>query len=267
MGQLNSSKQSGVTWLDAAILVVLLMFWFLIARVWEDPLAGDMFSLTGTLLSIYLISRFTGFLGWIKFTVPTWTISGLVNIPIWAFYLSIIPVNTQASSSTLTNGITEGILSSLFSPDTIVRILQIYLFPITESLFVIFLLAFFIGLTNRKTSQVGFQRKSAILPMFIVGAFGGLIHTAVATKLKETGVIDFTISLWQQFLSFFIFAFMGIIFMAPGVITSHVVKNLIIFGDIGWWILTLTIFVFMDVLIIYTSGPSKNTVSQKSFFT
>ena len=268
MPTLNSSQhKSSITWLDITLIVVLLMIWFLINQVWNDSLAGLMFSLSSLILGLYLTARFTGFLQYIKLSVPTWTISALIAIPVWAFYLTVIP--SQSTSSISSENLTQGILTQFFNPDDIIRFMQIWLFPFTESLFIIFLFAFFIGVAVRGLKpELGHKKQNTIIPLFIVASFGSLIHISVASKLEKSGIIKLGASLWQQFLSFFIFAFWGILFLAPGIITSHIVKNNLIFGTFGWWIGIFSFCVAMDVgsiIINRKQGLSLKSVNQ--FFT
>lgn len=268
MPSLNSGQaKSSITWLDITLIVVLLMIWFLINQVWEDPLAGLMFSLAGLILGFYLTARFTGFLQYIKLTVPTWTISALIAIPVWAFYLTAIP--TAGSSSIGAESLTEGILTEFFEPNNIIRFMQIWLFPFTESLFIIFLFAFFVGIAVRGLRpELGQKKQNTIIPLFIVASFGSLIHLSVASNLEKSGIIKLGDSLWQQFLSFFIFAFWGILFLSPGIITSHMVKNTIIFGTFGWWIGLFAFFVVMDVgSIIINRSQGLSLKSENQFFT
>ena len=268
MGTLSNSRNiSSITFLDISLILLLLMSWILVSQVWADPIVNTMLTLSAVGLVLYIIAKFTGFLNFMKLTIPTWTISGLISLPIWYFYLTIIPTSGGTGASSLSDSITEGVLSRFFNPDSIVRFMQIIMFPSTESLWVIFLFAFFLGVALRKHKGVlqGHQ-SSAIGPLVIVSAFWSLLHSSVAEKLQKSGVIDFDISLWQQFLSFFIFIATGIVFLAPGIVSSHVVKNLIVFGDATWFIGIFLIFILLDVLSVTLSKTAK-PIDQKKYFT
>lgn len=261
MERLNAKRGNSISWIDIFLLVILFMLWFLINQVWESLLAVIMLSVSLFMISIYLISKFTGFLGWIKLSVPTWTVSGIISYFIWSIYLNIIPTNSQSS---IGDSITQGVLSKFFSQNDIVRLLQIVMFPSTEGLIIIFLFALLLGiaLRNIKSTGLGEYKKSSIIPMFTVGGFGSLIHIGVAETLKKAGIMAFDISLWQQFLSFVIFIFFGIIFMAPAIITSHITKNLIIFGNFGWTLGILIMFILIDIASIYANKQSSNKLGQ-----
>lgn len=258
---LNNGKGStGVNWLDMTFIIILFMSWLFITQVWESNLAVTLFSLTGLLLSVYIISRLSGFLQFIKISIPTWSISGLISIPLMFLLLAIIPSKSSVAGSSIAEKITEGVLSQFFSQNGIVRFIQIYLIPITESLFIIFILAFFLGVASRKGQNFNSSSKKSIAPLFMMGGFGALLHTSIAEALEKEGTITFGVSLGQQFLSFFLFAFMGLFLFAPAIITSHVIKNLIVFGTFGWWIGTFAFFIIMDLAIITLT---KNNSQQK----
>lgn len=264
----DTKKASGPNWLDITLLFILFMLWFFIGQVWKDNLVGYMLTITGLMISIYVISSFTGFLSWIKLTVPTWTISAFISVLVWKFYLSIIPIKGGVSS-TLTESISEGILTQIFNPDNIIRLLQIVLFVSTESLLMIVLFALFRGVSTRYKKNLNPQqlRKASIAPLIIIGGFGGLIHTQIANQLAQAGVIDFQISLWQQFLSFFIFGFTAIVFGAPGLITSHWIKNMIIYGTLPWWYGSFIFFVLMDIASLTIQGKSVQDITKQKLFT
>lgn len=266
----SKPSSANVNILDFILLVVLLMSWFLVAQVWDNPLPNTMFSVTILYLVISIISKFTGFLKFTKISLPTWTLSAFISIPVWAFLLVIIPTTDSTNvASTLSTSITEGVLSSFFSHNDIVRLMQVILFPITESLLIIFLFAMFGGLSSNSNNTVGKSTTpKLIIPLFIVAAFGAIIHIVVATNLNLTGDISFDISILQQFLSFFIFIATGIIFRAPGIITSHVVKALLIFGTTGWWLAIFGIFILIDIIsLLLNKSSTKDIINPKSIFT
>jgi hypothetical protein len=269
MPPINSSSNSkGVTIADIVIVLLLTMAWFFLVQVSSSFVVVAMSGAAWFLVAIYIISKFTGFLSFMKLTTPTWTISYLISLPIWLLLFSILPVNKLPSA------VAEGskyILDQLIPARVMDWMINSLFFAITESLIVVFLFAFFIGLTLNKTQGMGTRNKKGQLAAIIfIASFAAILHTGIALISSASGGYSLTTVLIHQLVAFFVMIIMGFFLGAPGIIAPHMAKDDLVYADVGLWWVSLLICIIIDIysLIANKKEGNKQLISKiKSSFT
>jgi len=226
------------------------MAWVFMANAWKDPLANTMLGVSGVVLSIYLISRFTGALSFLELTRPFWTVSALVSIVIWNLVFAMLPVSSSSSTGA-TQAISRNMLEYFVSPDVATNFLQSWLFPVTESLLVAVVVAFFVGVAYKRGLGNPKRAGLGIVGAVLIGSvFGAILHISIAVTLAESGTVSPMVLFAHQLLSFFIFIAMGVFtpFGAVAIISSHIIKNALVFATPAIWIAIFSIFILLDVL-------------------
>jgi hypothetical protein len=191
-----------------------------------------------------------------KLTTPTWTISYLISLPIWLLLFSVLPANKLPSA------VTEGskyILDKLISPQVLDWMVNSLFFAITESLIVVFLFAFFIGITVRGSQKINQTNKRGQLATIVfVAAFVALLHTGIAIVSSVSGGYNLTIVLVHQLVAFFIMIIMGSFLGAPGIIAPHMAKNDLVYASVGLWWVSLLICILIDAYSLITNKRAGN---------
>jgi len=260
----SSSKEGGVTLGDIIFVTIIAMMWFFLVQVSASFVIVAMSGLAWVLVSIYIMSKFTGFLSFMKILKPTWTIGYLITLPIWYLLYAILP------EKQLPSAITEGAtytLSSLIPQNFLEWWVNSGLFAITESLLVGFLIALFIGVAVKSSSgkTLGSSNKSGQLASIImVASFSALIHTGVALARMNAGEFSLSVVLIHQLITFFILIILGLFLGLPAVISGHMSKNDIVYASFGFWWISLLICIIMDAISIFSSGKKNAFQSFKN---
>ena len=264
---MNSSvNKGGVTLGDIIFVLLIAMGWFFLVQVSSSFVVIAMSGVAWFMVTIYIISRFTGFLSYMKLLRPTWTMSYLISLPIWLLMFAILPIQKLPSA------ITEGsryFLDQIIPPATMDWVVNSLFFAITESLLVVFLISLFIGVAMKKNGRLTRENKRGQLAaIFLVVGFASLLHTGVALNMAEAGQFSLTVVLVHQLVAFFIMAIMGMIFGAPGIIAPHMAKNDLVYASVGLWWISLGICIVMDIISIFSpGGKKKNIINEKVSFT
>jgi len=257
----SSVKKGGVTLGDIIFVLLVAMGWFFLVQVSSSFVVIAMSGVAWFMVTIYIISRFTGFLSYMKLLRPTWTISYLISLPIWLLMFAVLPVQKLPSA------ITEGasyFLDKIIPPATMDWVVNSLFFAITESLLIVFLISLFIGVAMKKNGRLTRENKRGQLAaIFLVVGFASLLHTGVALNMAEAGQFSLTVVLVHQLVAFFIMAIMGMIFGAPGIIAPHMAKNDLVYASVGLWWISLLICIIMDIIAVFSSGGSKKEAINK----
>ena len=252
MGNLiNTLKvRSRIDQVDIIFIFFNLLIWIFIVNAWKDPIANAMLSISVFILSTYFLARFTGIFGFLEITKPFWTISAILSILVWNVVFKFIPA-IKSSVTAPSEAISRNMLETFVSASTSTSFLQIFMFPLIESLLIAVIVSFFVGFSRTGRGFSGLALFGAIL---LTSVFGALIHIAVAVKLAEAGVVTQNVLFGHQFLSFFIFTGMGILFFGtPGIIASHIIKNALVFASVNLWYIIFAFFILMDILSIISA--------------
>lgn len=255
------TKSSGVNFVDITVVLLLAMLWFFVVQVSPTPIVIAMSGVIWFLLTIMVVSRFTGFLSYLKLTKPTWTISYFISIPIWQIVFAFLP--QEKLSSAVSNEGSTAIIGKIVPEYIFNWGVNSFMFAFTESLLIVFLVSFFIGVAINKSRLAGQNKSGQIYAILLVAGFASLLHTAVAISLKEAGTFSITVVLVHQLVAFFIMIIMGMFFGAPAIISSHIAKNDLVnaIGGLMW--ISIIFCIIMDVVSMIVSPREKNTLISK----
>ena len=262
----SSPSKGGVSLGDIIFVLLIAMGWFFLVQVSSSFVVIAMSGLAWFMVTLYIISRFTGFLNYMKLLRPTWTISYLVSLPIWLLMFAILPV--QKLPSAITEGATY-FLDKIIPPPVMDWVVNSLFFAITESLLIVFLISLFIGVAMKNKGRLTKENKNGQLAaIFLVVGFASLLHTGVALNMADAGQFSFTVVLVHQLISFFIMVMLGMVFGAPGIIAPHMAKNDLVYASVGLWWISLLICIVMDIVSIFSSGGKvKKVVNEQLGFT
>lgn len=254
----------GVSLGDIVLVTILAMAWFFLVQVSSSFVIVGMMAIAWFMVSIYVISRFTGFLSYIKLLVPTWTMSYLISLPIWFLLFAVLP--EKATSSSIASTITEQgkyLIDKIIPIQYLDWIINSPFFAITESLIVVFLVALFFGVAY-SGKKLGKDNKSGQLAaIFLVAGFASMLHTGVALMRASSGDFSFTVVLIHQLIAFFVMIILGLVFGAPGVIAPHMAKNDIVYAASGLWWVSLLICILLDIISLISAGKSGTSKLKK----
>lgn len=252
--------KQGVNYIDVLLIFIVGLLSLFISQSWLNPLADLFFTLTWVCVVIYVIAFATGLFKNLILRTPTWTITGLLSIPLWLL-VALIPI----PSSTGLSLDSQSALVNLFGENLVNFFTQGIYIPIIETIVVVgFIVVFFLRQNNKDTSRIitGFGKNKQTdkrygLVLIFIALFGALIHYSVGVKLLDVG-IGFDFYLLHQILSWFIFAFIA---LSPlglgGAIASHIVKNSLVEISTGspvtYLIVTFAVFVMLDVIAVRTN--------------
>jgi len=245
-------SKSRIDVIDITFIVVMFMIGIFIANAWKDPVSLIMLTITSLILAMFFLSRLTGALGFLEITKPFWTITAILSIFIWTLVFMFLPAAGVSTASGLaTDVITQNTLDFFLPAEISVNIIQSFYIPIVESLLVAFIVSFFAAVGIKQS--FGSRRRAnsnIVFAVIIAAVFGALIHIAIAVQLATIGVYDTSVIFGHQLLSFFIMVVIGVFTPAgtAGIIVSHVVKNLLVFGTPTVWIFSFVIFILLDIL-------------------
>lgn len=260
----SNESVKGVTLGDIIFVVIIAMIWFFLVQVSASFIIVAMSGLAWVMVSIYIISRFTGFLSYIKVLKPTWTIGYFASLPIWFLLNLFLP------EKKLPSAITEGAtytLSSIIPSNVLEWFVNSDMFAITESLLVGLLMALFIGIALRKSSGrlVGSSNRGGQLAsIFLVAGFSALLHTGIALARMNAGEFSLTIVLVHQLIAFFVMIMFGMFFGLPSVISSHMSKNDIVYASYGFAWINVLICIVMDLISMFSKGKKSALSSIKN---
>ncbi len=259
----GKENNEGVTIGDITFVTVIAMMWFFLVQVSGSLVIVAMSGLAWVMVSIYMISRFTGFLSYLKVLRPTWTIGYLITIPVWFILYAILP--EQKLPSAITEGATYT-LSSLIDKNFLEWWVNSGLFAITESLLVGFLMALLMGVALKKSGgrTMGASNKSGqFASILVVAGFSALLHTGIALARANAGQFSLSVVLIHQLITFFILIIAGLFFGMPAVISGHMSKNDIVYASYGFWWISLLICIIMDLISIFKGGKKEAIKSIK----
>jgi hypothetical protein len=265
----RGSNSQGVSFVDISIVLALAMLWLFIAQISPTPIVIAMMSVSFFLSAVFIISRFTGFLSYLKLTRPTWTISYLGSLPIWYILFSILPENKSAASSLASSvaDSTSSIVGKII-PDYVYNwFVNGELFAFTESLILGFLLAFFIGVAFERAGPKRENNAGQFWAIVLISSFAAILHTAIAFLLAEEGSFSVSVVLVHQLVSFFVMALGGIFFGMPGIIAPHLAKNDIVFATPGLMLWTIAFCILLDIVsVIFSSKEERKIVKTNTNF-
>jgi len=242
----------GVSTGDIIIVLLISMAWFFLVQVSSSFVVVAMSGVAWFMVAIYIISRFTGFLSYMRLSKPTWTISYLISIPIWMLLFSVLPA--QKLPSAITEG-SKYILDQIIPPQVLDWMVNSLFFGITESLLIVFLVAFFIGIAVKKSGKMNIgNSKGELAAIIFVAAFSALLHTGVALLSASSGNFNLTTVLIHQLVAFFIMIILGMFFGAPGIIAPHIAKNDLVYSAVGLWWVSLLICIIIDLTALFAGG-------------
>lgn len=272
---------AGVNYIDVSVVLTIFLGWIFFLQVWDNTAAIAMTVVSGVMLLIYLLAMFTGFLPFLSLTKPFWTISLLGAYVVWNAVFTLLPSSVGADYnfklvSSVSESVSQNLLETFIPKETVNAILNGVWFPFTESLIVAFVAAFFIGVAMRKSRNKSFvgkdgksNRVRAISPVLFVSAFGAILHTGIALKLLSAGQLDFNVTLFHQFISFFVMTIGSMVVGIQWLIASHLTKNLVVVGTVGLWVVTIAYCVTMDLVSLFitrkSSGRSRSIQSHSYF--
>lgn len=264
MSLLKKRVSGGIDLVDIIFIILLFMSWVFIANAWKNPLANTMLAISSAILAFYLIAKYTGVLKFLEITIPSWTITAIVSIPIWMISFLVLPApgNSFAGAQ-----VTENALEFFISSASATTFLQGWLFPITESLLAGILVAVFISFGTRKGLTEKKKKGGIIAAILLISIFMSLLHISVAASLAQAGVYSPSVLFGHQLFSFGILLIIGVFTPAgiPGMISAHVAKNLLVYAgaSAGIWIGAFALFIIMDILsVVFARGKEKASYRQ-----
>jgi len=266
MTNTERSKGSGINFIDITVVLLIAMLWFFVVQISPTPIIIAMSSVAWFVLVVFILSRFTGFLSWMKLTRPTWTITYLISVPIWYILFSFLPQEKIASA--VSSGVATGVIGRIIPEYVFNWFVNGWLFAFTESLLVAFLAAFFIGIALKKSTNINVNRSGQFYAIIFVVGFAALLHTAIAYLMAEAGTFSVTTVLLHQFVSFFVMVILGMFFGAPGIIASHIAKNDLVLAVGGLNLFSIGFCIVMDIISFVVSPKSETKlISKEASFT
>lgn len=262
MKSLNKSsfRFGGIDFVDITFIILVFLAWVFVANAWKDTLSNTMLGISVLAFSLYFLSRFTGALKFLELTRPFWTISALISIPVWLISFALIPAPTN--TFTPEAGV-ENALNYFIGQTSATVTLQGFLFPITESILAGILVAFFLGVGQKRAANQKKQRLNVVAVVLLVSIAMSLLHISIVEDYAQAGVFTPGIVFGHQLLSFAIMLIFALLtpFGLPGLIATHIAKNLLVYGNSpGVWIAGFVFFITMDVMsFVFAKGKEKKS--------
>jgi len=250
----KNKAQGAVSFTDIVLLSLFLLLTILVTYAWENRLSTVFLVFAALALVIYLFSNFTGFAGsFLDLKKPVWTISALLSIPVWII-INLIPSSPADLEFAEGNAIVQ-----LFGQEFFNNITQVVVIGIAETIILVgFLLAVFASAQKGKQSkmQLGkkFKGKNAAWLVIFVATIGALMHYVINLQLANE-TFSFGFLMIHQFVSFYVFALVAVTLGLPAAISSHMVKNALVYASPGWFIALFIFFIVMDIISI-RSAPN-----------
>lgn len=253
----NKKVVNRIDFVDITFIVLMVVTWVFIANAWQDPLAATMLSVTVFISLFYLIARYVGVLQFLEVTRPTWTITALLFIVVWLGVFMLLP---PPAGQYAPEKITPNMLEFFVSKTASTNFLQSWAFPVTESLFAGVLLAFFVGVGKiRALGNPRKQQLNIIAVILLISIIMSMLHVSIAARFAEAGVYSPAVTFGHQILSFALMLIAGVFLGMPALISSHVVKNLLVFGTPAMWTFAFTVFIILDILSIVFARNKERT--------
>ena len=263
----STKRGSGVTIVDMLLIVFFAFFTLFVGQAWDNPLAPYFITFAFVAIPIYLIAWISGRLTILKITKPTWFLGAVLSIPFWLLISKVQSSTAADQEFTGANALVRLFGQNFFNNST-----QSFIVPLYETIYLIGVVVMFILLfRNPKidkapTVALGLRKEKSFVVtalMFFVSGIGALFHYVIAFLLSDQQQVGFNLFLAHQFLSFYVFVLFTIVLGLSAGISSHMVKNLIVYGNVPTIIVFFAMFLLLDLISKYaTSSKGGSGISR-----